>query len=564
MKSVSVFRSLMIIIALSLACQLGLSQTIIDGQFDDWTEITALGEESGDVSGSQLDIQSVSITNDESYFYFLISLDREINLDEQFDLTLYIDADNDASTGDTYNDMGVELEYRFSERYGLTYESNGQSDLIFHSDIDLYVGPTVTSDVYEIAIRRSFIAFSSQSSTSIAVRVGNDTTNGDETETLVYDLVDAEYIPRPYSFDKPSESEFRLVSYNVQRDNWFEGDDVNDLRNQVRALNPDIIAFQEIYDYTAGAVASTLEDIIPGTWYYIHQWSDVMLFSKYPVIETDPIDGNEISLLDIDGEPLVIVNVHLPCCDNDTDRQREVDNILSVLRDRNNSSKISFDFADDTPVIITGDYNLVGDDQQYDSLLEGDIVNSATYGEDFTMEADGTGFADANPIQPHIPSNHTWYNPFSGFTPGKLDLFIYSDASLTVDNTFIMNTQGLPNTLLSINGLDLNSTLQGSDHLPIVADFSFDNIVSTTDIEPLEYHIYPNPVQDYLSIVFEDVEQVKQVSIRNYSGQLVYQDSEVLLTQIHKLSVANLDQGIYYIEVKSNNTSRISQFIKID
>jgi hypothetical protein len=289
-----------------------------------------------------------------------------------------------------------------------------------------------------------------------------------------------------------------------------------------------------------------------------------MLFSKYPVIETDPIDGNEITLLDIDGEPLVIVNVHLPCCDNDTDRQREVDNILSVLRDRGNSSKISFDFTEDTPVIITGDYNLVGDDQQYDSLLDGDIINNATYGEDFTMEADGTGFADANPIQPHIPSNHTWYNPFSGFTPGKLDLFIYSDASLTVDNTFIMNTQGLPNTLLSINGLDLNSTLQGSDHLPIVADFSFDNIVSTTDIEATQFDVYPNPAKDNLNIVLGEIEIVDQIIIRNYSGQLLYQNSDVPLTDIRQLSIAHLDQGIYFIEIKSNNSLHISQFIKID
>lgn len=556
-------QNIFILLLLVILPNTSRSQPVIDGEFEDWAQAT-ISDDTGDVSSTQLDLLGVAVESDDDFIYIYFKIDREINLDEEFDLTLYLDSDNNPNTGNSFGNIGVEIEYQFEGRIGYKYNSSGQSSIIYHPDINLYTAPTITSDTYEIAVRRSKIEFNSATPSQIAVIISTDSDSGDQSATIIHNLTPNPYLSQPYSFTQSVNTDFRIVSYNIKRDAWFDSGTRDDQRNQIKALNPSIIAFQEIYDNSASTVASTLEDILPGDWNFVHHGSDVMVFSRYPVIATNAIDGNEISLLNVDGNPLVIVNVHFPCCANDADRQREIDHILSILRDRNTSSEITFDFDSETPVIITGDYNLVGESQQYHSLLSGDIVNTTTYGNDFEMEADGSAFADANPIHTSLPSNHTWYNPESSFTPGKLDLFIYSDSSLKLENTFIMNTQGLSDEFLQTHDLTLSSTMNASDHLPIVADFKFKTQVNVEDELEANISIYPNPTSETITIQSTHNSEINHVRLINMHGVAnFYMDiSDKSSSQI-TVPTHHLIDGIYYLKISTSQGEIKKQFIKI-
>ena len=141
----------------------------------------------------------------------------------------------------------------------------------------------------------------------------------------------------------------------------------------------------------------------------------------------------------------------IPCCDNDHNRQLEIDHILSVLRDKNPG----FAYEDDTPIIITGDFNTVGLAQNVISFLNGDIVNEDLYGMDFAPDWDGSGLEDANPYITGYPSNYTWINESGNYSPGKLDWMFYSGSVMNQENAFILNTEYLSQS--ELNSLNFES-----------------------------------------------------------------------------------------------------------
>jgi len=547
-------------IALSIVfslTNLGISQAIIDGTRSEWSNATLIVDDAGDVSGNQLDLLNVHMTDDKDFLYIMVETNREWNLDEDEELTLYIDADNNPNTGFSTQGLGTELTYYFSERFGFS-ELAGT---VNHAGLDLFIAPTVSSQWYEFALSKDSPSLNLNQSSIIRCVIDNGNSN-DQIGPFDYTMQSNQTSNLDFSFDKVSAADFRIVSYNVKFDGWFESETEDDQRNLIESLNPDIIAFQEIYDHSTSEIENSLDQILPSStgWNAIHNWSDVYVFTTHAVIGTDAIDGNEISLLDIDGKPLIVVNVHFPCCDNDQDRQQEIDRLLSVIRDRNTNGTLSFDFDQDTPLIIAGDYNLVGDGQQYKSLITGDIVFNSTFGPDVVLDGDGSGLTDANLLQPHLPSNHTWYNQFSSFAPGKLDLFIYSDYSLSLENGFVMNTAGISNLILQDYNLTSQSTVRASDHMPIVADFKFKVTVDTEEFAKSEITIMPNPARDYLTIDLGGLEQVASLSMLDMNGKYLINNSQPNQRFIN-IDVSLLLNGYYIIQVITQNQTVIKPIV---
>ena len=529
---------------------LGTAQALMDGNQSEWSATTLIADEPGDVSGSELDIQRVHVTDDEDFVYFMVELDREINLDEEQDLTLYIDADLNADTGFFTQGIGTELTYFFAERFGFS-EVDGT---VNHDDLDLFIAPTVSSTWYEFALSKDSPGLDLTESTQLRCVITNGGGSSDRVGPFDYTM---QGIPAPdleFSFDRVPTADFRIVSYNVKFDGWFEPQTEDDQRNLIKALQPDIIAFQEIYDHSIQEIEQSLDEILPSQsgWNTIHNWSDVFVYTTHEVIGTESVDGNEVSLLKVNGEPLLIVNVHLPCCENDQGRQEEIDRILSLLRDRNTNGNLTFDFDQSTPTIITGDFNLVGDSQQYESLLSGDIIFNSTFGPDVMLDSDGSGLTDANLLQPHLPSNHTWYNQFSSFAPGKLDLFFYTDTSLSLENGFVMNSEGLANSILQEYNLSRQSTHNASDHIPIVGDFKFEVTVSTSNIMDDEIRIHPNPASQSITISLVNTEEVHSLNLYDLQGRQL----DVPVTrdqQSVSIDISQLAAGLYSLKVITEN-----------
>ncbi len=455
-------------------------QIFVDGRFEDWTESMPSYDDAGDVQNT-LDIERVQCWNDDLYFYIKMEFNQQLDILDAEDLGLFIDADQDSETGFPRNGLGSELTYYFSERDAFVNLEEGSQGGNFVL-LDLVSAPTVTSTTFEVAIARNITinAGSIFLDGAISIFLENGVNNGDAIPNTMGGIEytfdnSITFEPQVYDFEKQEESFLRVVSYNSKQDGFFNVGTGLAQRNILKALDPDVIAFQEIYDHTPQQVAAVLDDILPleqGQWQYDGVNPDILVFSKTGLMGSNQIDGNGVFLLHPFGDdrPLVLYNAHLPCCANDEQRQEEIDLILRVLRDENVGG---FDYPADAPTLILGDMNMVGSNQDVLSMINGDIVDNATFGPDFGPDTDGSPLEDANPTTTGFPFNYTWYNPNGSYDPGKLDYIFYTGSSLKLENAFALSTVNLDPAFLNSIGLESNTSVIASDHMPVVADFNF-------------------------------------------------------------------------------------------
>jgi len=423
---------------------LSQNRILIDGIFDDWDELPVIySDAKGDGGFSGVDFGQLQIYNDEQYLFFLLETGTEINLQDLNDVTIYLDTDDNTNTGFSVNGIGAELAYNFGNRSGSFYGA-GNSFEIFHNDVNLITAPTVTSKQFEISIKRdiTLLGFRVFQNDDIKIVFKDDSVNGDllpaPNEALLYTFTSNNLEPLPgYSIQKLHDSDLRIVSYNVLFNGLFDQSRISAFTRIFQAIQPDIIGFQEIYDFTSEQVANQMESILPSTnnqqWHHAKEGPDCHAISRYPIVGSALIAGNNqdggngaffINVPNIEEEILLIV-AHPPCCANNVERQIEVDLIMEFLREAKNGNG-PMPIEAGTPIIILGDMNLVGDYRQLETLLSGDIYDESTYGPDFNPDWNGNNLLDSNLYVTGAPFSYTWYNEGSSFSPGKLDYIIYS------------------------------------------------------------------------------------------------------------------------------------------
>ena len=208
-------------------------------------------------------------------------------------------------------------------------------------------------------------------------------------------------------------------------------------------------------------------------------WNDTITVSRFPIISqwdlygsTSP-SGNLALLLDTEeeyGKKTLMVNAHLPCCGNDIGRQAEVDAIMAFIRDaREPGGELTLD--ENTPIVIAGDMNFVGQIGQLVTFLTGDIFNNELEGEDFAPDWDGSVFTSITPRHSDQRMGYTWRKDSSNnYSPGHLDYILYSDSVLDLVKSYVVHTPSMSSERLLLYGLEANDSL-GSDHFLFVADF---------------------------------------------------------------------------------------------
>lgn len=296
--------------------------------------------------------------------------------------------------------------------------------------------------------------------------------------------------------DRPPTADLRVVCYNVNWDKIFPDEDrtsAEKFQRVMRCLRPDVIALQEIRDKSADDVAALLNTIAPlpqgQRWHTAKGWTNVIA-SRYPLHMVgdafDPPGQRELvyALVDLPDQhfpvDLYLLNNHWKCCggtDNDPQRQMQADAIIAWLRDaRTPGDKI--DLPSQTPIIVTGDFNIVGGPQPLATVVDGNIQDEDTYGADTPSDWDDSPLTDAKPTHNGKPDGetYTWRNDEDRWDPGRLDYVIYSDSVLTAVNKFVLNTTELDaNTLkrLGLQKLDITIDDEGRrfDHLPLIVDF---------------------------------------------------------------------------------------------
>ena len=557
---------------LYLTCLRAAHPIIIDGLFDDWQEVpVAITDPEGDYNYD--DWVELKITNDDDFIFFKISLHSEETLLQNWNnFHLYIDADRDSLTGHPFRGLGSELVWHFGYRTGQYFEQDGIIDL-WQNDITLRQAPTVTSTEFEIAIARGSFVLSDPDSIAVIFSSFYDTGDymPDSWGGVFYQLDTTVVGPaEPISLEK---SGTRLVSYNTLYTGILEPDRQPKFQRIFQALNPDIIALQEHSEWNE--VGDIISSWFPeDTWYQGYTFRDLVVLSKYPIINQASLISSErtmCALLETDdpiNPYLLILNSHFACCDNDDDRQEQVDELVQVIREWRLNDNGPFDLPEGTPMFHVGDFNFVGYREQIETVTAGNIQDEGNYGSDFPLDWDGTAITDLFSRQTHKRMAYTWRSDGSSYNPGKLDYILYTDSNLSILNHFVLNTLAMPGSVLNEWGLETEDTNEASDHLPRIVDFMVTDlgIVGELDL-PQQYilsHPYPNPFNPQVMIPITLVREAHiQLRIYDIYGRLVISVADDVFPAGKKLfswDGSQYPSGVYIVRCQAG---RVMQTDKI-
>ena len=553
-------RSLNFLIVFILLIQSVAAQIYIDEVLSDWPATALIANDEGDGQTSELDLKNLWITNDAENLYLRFELDREIILQENNEVSLLIDFDNKATTGLKESGIGAELMVVFGERDIFAYNSSGTSQRLRHNDLGLICLPSVSSHFYELSISRvvdrgfSLMTMGDQ----IAVVLKNRVIDGDaipnEGSVLTYDMK-AGGSPglRSFSFYKKKPEHVRIMSYNSARDGLTSPITGEAQLKLIQAVNPDIICFQELYSSTAAVdVMNLMNQAIPlpigQSWKAVRISPDIVTVTRYCIEASASLNGTGIYLI-YTGEkcdkPMVIFNAHLPCCDNDEDRQSEVDAIMQRYRNMKENQGVGFFYPAGTPTIILGDMNFVGLNRQRMTLRDGDILNEGLFGRDFKPDWDETSLEDAKPFVPGTPFTYTWYDNDNTYMPGRLDYMLYTGSVMRLENSFIMETAHLPLEVLQDQNLLTTDSRTGSDHIPVISDFTLypDEVAPLSFIYKTEPAVCPG---DSVVVSLEPTGGYPPYLYSLDNGPSLPIDSFVFYTSgVHCIKVTDADDTAY-------------------
>ena len=265
---------------------------------------------------------------------------------------------------------------------------------------------------------------------------------------------------------------------------------------------------------------------------------------------------------------LLILNSHFSCCNNDDDRQEQVDELVMVLREWILNDNGPFDLPEGTPMFHVGDFNFVGYREQIETVTAGNIQDEGNYGSDFPLDWDGTAITDLFSRQTHKRMAYTWRSDGSSYNPGKLDYILYTDSNLSILNHFVLNTLAMPGSVLNEWGLETEDTNEASDHLPRIVDFMVTDlgIVGELDL-PQQYilsHPYPNPFNPQVMIPITLVREAHiQLRIYDIYGRLVISVADDVFPAGKKLfswDGSQYPSGVYIVRCQAG---RVMQTDKI-
>jgi len=554
MKYFKIFAILLTIVINSFA------QISIDENFDDWEALTPLYIDStGD--GGSIEFFRLWLSDDEKFLYYCFDTGSEINLQELNDITLYLDLDNNNTTGKSINGIGAELEYTFGDRGGKIYV-NGGSLNVSHPDLFLITAPTVTSSIFEGVIKKdlSALGLSFNVSDSIAV-VLKDGTAGDmipeSGEILYYSQQNntGEYFT-DYSIKKQDEDFLRFLTYNVERDGVTDIQKREYFKRMLSVIDPDIIAFQEIYNSNSQTIATLVNSFFDDgrSYYHAKQGSDNIVLSKFPITASYQIPAasgfhqNGAFIIDMSekyGKQALVISAHTPCCSNNDGRQDEIDAIMAFVRNAKNEGG-TVTLEEGSPILIAGDMNLVGYNRQLKTFLTGDIFNNSSYGPDFAPDWDGSDFEDSKPGNPNLPLYFTWYDEGSDYSPGRLDFIIYPGSSMEKVNSYTMYTPSMPADTLNTYGLSLNDAINAADHNPVIADFKLEIVSGLkgtgNNLNPEQLKLfqnYPNPFNPSTIIDYE----------LNASAEVNFNLISITGEVVEKAELGYKNQGKYSLQL---------------
>ena len=556
----------------------------IDGDFSDWLAYPILHiDPEKDAGASGIDFKTIRIAADDAYFYFMIDVGKEITLQSDNNLALYIDTDCSQGTGLQEGTLGAELVWNFGTRKGIVYTSQGSVN-ITHAMIDLHPAPAITSAQFEFAVRRSTFVKGMPlfPSDSFRVILADRSANGDRLPDSGRSVFFRSSgvpgpPPEPITIDRSGDEFLRLVSWNILQDGLFDSGREPSLTRILRALQPDVICFEEVFDHSAAQVESYLQSVYQSPsgapWHAYKLDAGNVLATTAIVKQSAAILPNfrESAYLLHPGAPheadlLLLVN-HFRCCTADAERQQEADAVISFLRDAK-AGKGSIPLQPETPIVLVGDFNLVGFRQQLTTLLSGDIQDNVRFGPDTAPGWNNRPLENLPLRHLRTAFNYTWRDSTSSFASGKLDYIFLTPEQLVVKTSYVFDSFELTPTELAHYNLTSSDSRNASDHLPCVVDFRVKKPqtgIGAATRSDARCVSFPNPVSSsflvecesgpgrHVELVMTDLLGRELIRIVGDAG-----NAGVFRTDV---PVRNLLDGVYFLTLSLNGTPSHRQTI---
>ena len=557
---------------------------IIDSQFDDWTsQAVEIMDDPND--GGNLEILRMAVANDDDHLFIQLELGDEINLTDGHNLTLYIDSDLDANTGNPFNGIGAEMEINFGDRE-VSYKLPSGQGILSLNDFHFRHQPSVSDKLFELAIDLEALSNAGADlfTANGARLVWKDETgsSGDampDNGTVFTYLFDETPVPMLESIElnKENPTALRLMTWNTLH-NGLEDIDREEFFNKIiGVVQPDVVTFNECWDINAAQVATFMNAAVPlpnfQNWQSIKLDDGNVTASRYPILQNWYIlPGQRLtaSLIDIpaniSSKDLLVINAHFRCCGNDFDRQREADAFVKFILDAKTPGGV-IDLPEDTPFVLSGDLNLVGNGQQLITLLTGDVVNNNQFGPGGPMDWDGSDLVDV--IGRHTDERfaYTWENIFSSFAPSRIDYHIISGSVMGIDKAYTVQPLSMSTIRLNQYGLLSNDADNASDHLPRVTDLILPMPVAAVDlVKKHDVSVFPNPVSDFFKIEME-LQQPEKLTftLQNASGRVVREWTLSFSAgrQVFSFKIGGQAAGVYFLKMKNKEGNGSVRLIKI-
>jgi endonuclease/exonuclease/phosphatase family metal-dependent hydrolase len=252
--------------------------------------------------------------------------------------------------------------------------------------------------------------------------------------------------------DRPAGTHLRVASLNTWRHGMVDRIRGPSLIRLLNAVSPDVILLQEEYDTAPDALRQVLASAFPGDWDLVKVAGNViatrMPLTQFPTL--DPSHAAAITTHHTLG-PILLLAVHKRCCGHIGSREdvHRIEQTRALMR---TIDLVRAHHDIDIPVVLAGDWNLVG------SRTPLDLLTQPTGPDLHAVDARHLSSLDT----------YTWFNPRSDFTPGRLDLAAV-DARSSASRAFLVDSRALDPAQLRGAGLQAADS-SASDHLLLVLD----------------------------------------------------------------------------------------------
>ena len=426
----------------------------IDGLFHDWSGIPALATDpAGDGSGG-FDLTTVKATSRGTVVYLYFDVGQLLN----------------ASAGQT-SDGTLRVELSPSSGQKLTIDLRGRtawagsdrSQTLRWSELHYALAPTYASKTFEARVDLAPVG--ARPGDTVAVNFGGSDTLA-TPPTLPLDAP-AIAPPTVRSTDRASGTTYRIASLNTWLDGLTDPTRGVAFGRLIKAVAADIYCFEEVFNGTAAGIAADLTSLDPlgdGATWSAYQIGDSLVATR-GTLEGLPAQSigqqHAGAALTVDGHSVVVFAVRPVCCGyigDPADAQRIAEmKLMAATIQKLRAGQLGADLLahKDAPVVVVGDWNLVGSRTPLDVMLD---------------TTSGPGLTHW--LLRHLRGDDvfTWRSDTAGdFPPGMLDVLVHSP-DLTPHNGFVLDTAELDAATLTQLKLQVADSL-ASDHLMLVADF---------------------------------------------------------------------------------------------